>query len=78
MEDALADDRMVRVLEGREPAPFIFSVLYPSRRHVRVKTRLFTISTPLMPQSGQIGNHSGEIDSAERNLAIRRLVPVLL
>lgn len=41
VEDALSDGRLVRVLEGRERAPLILSVLYPSRQHVPVKTRLF-------------------------------------
>ncbi len=41
VEDALADGRLVRVLEGRERSPLVLSVLYPSRRHVPVKTRLF-------------------------------------
>jgi DNA-binding transcriptional LysR family regulator len=41
VEDALSDGRLVRVLEGRERTPLILSVLYPSRRHVPVKTRLF-------------------------------------
>jgi DNA-binding transcriptional LysR family regulator len=41
IEDALSDGRLVRVLEGRERAPLILSVLYPSRRHVPVKIRLF-------------------------------------
>jgi DNA-binding transcriptional LysR family regulator len=41
VEDALSDGRLVRVLEGRERSPLILSVLYPSRQHVPVKTRLF-------------------------------------
>jgi DNA-binding transcriptional LysR family regulator len=41
VEDALSEGGLVRVLEGRERAPLILSVLYPSRRHVPVKTRLF-------------------------------------
>jgi DNA-binding transcriptional LysR family regulator len=41
VEDTLSDGRLVRVLEGRERAPLELSVLYPSRRHVPVKTRLF-------------------------------------
>ena len=41
VEDALAEGGLVRVLEGRERAPLILSVLYPSRRHVPVKARLF-------------------------------------
>jgi DNA-binding transcriptional LysR family regulator len=39
--DAIADGRLVRVLEGRERSPLILSVVYPSRRHVPVKTRSF-------------------------------------
>jgi DNA-binding transcriptional LysR family regulator len=39
--DALADGRLVRVLEGRERSPLTLSVLYPSRQHVPAKTRLF-------------------------------------
>lgn len=41
VEEALADGRLVRILEGRERAPLILSVLYPSRQHVPLKTRLF-------------------------------------
>ncbi|WP_300971751.1 LysR family transcriptional regulator [Thiocapsa sp.] len=41
VKEALSYGRLVRVLEGRERAPLILSVLYPSRRHVPVKTRLF-------------------------------------
>jgi DNA-binding transcriptional LysR family regulator len=41
VEDALADGRLVRVLEGRERSPLTLSVLYPSRQHVPAKTRLF-------------------------------------
>ncbi len=41
VEDALADGRLVRVLEGRERSPLLLSMLYPSRRHVPVKTRSF-------------------------------------
>jgi DNA-binding transcriptional LysR family regulator len=41
IEDALSDGRLVRVLEGRERSPLVLSVLYPSRRHVPVKTRSF-------------------------------------
>ena len=39
--DALADGRLVRILEGRERSPLTLSVLYPSRQHVPAKTRLF-------------------------------------
>jgi DNA-binding transcriptional LysR family regulator len=41
IEEALADGRLVRVLEGRERSPLTLSVLYPSRQHVPAKTRLF-------------------------------------
>ena len=41
VEDALADGRLVRILEGRERSPLTLSVLYPSRQHVPAKTRLF-------------------------------------
>ena len=41
VEDALADGRLVRVLEGRERGPLTLFVLYPSRQHVPAKTRLF-------------------------------------
>jgi DNA-binding transcriptional LysR family regulator len=41
IEDALSDGRLVRILEGRERSPLVLSVLYPSRRHVPVKTRSF-------------------------------------
>ncbi|MGB5776639.1 MAG: LysR family transcriptional regulator, partial [Sedimenticolaceae bacterium] len=40
VEDALADGRLVRVLQGRERSPLTLSVLYPSRQHVPAKTRL--------------------------------------
>lgn len=40
IEDALADGRLVRILEGRERSPLTLSVLYPSRHHVPAKTRL--------------------------------------
>jgi DNA-binding transcriptional LysR family regulator len=39
--DALADGRLVRVLEGRERSPLALSVLVPSRRYVPAKTRAF-------------------------------------
>ncbi len=39
--DALADGRLVRILEGWERSPLTLSVLYPSRQHVPAKTRLF-------------------------------------
>ncbi len=41
LEDALAEGRLVRILEGRERSPLTLSVLYPSRQHVPAKTRLF-------------------------------------
>ncbi len=41
IEEALADGRLVRILEGRERSPLTLSVLYPSRQHVPAKTRLF-------------------------------------
>ena len=41
IEDALADGRLVRILEGRERSPLTLFVLYPSRHHVPAKTRLF-------------------------------------
>ena len=41
VEDALADGRLVRILEGRERSPLTLYVLYPSRHHVPAKTRLF-------------------------------------
>ena len=40
IEDALAEGRLVRVLEDWERAPLTLSVLYPSRKHVPAKTRL--------------------------------------
>ena len=40
VEEALADGRLVRLLEGRERTPLTLSVLYPSRQHVPAKTRL--------------------------------------
>ena len=41
VEEALADGRLVRILEDKERAPLTLSVLYPSRQHVPAKTRLF-------------------------------------
>lgn len=41
IEDALAEGRLVRILEGRERSPLTLSVLYRSRHHVPAKTRLF-------------------------------------
>lgn len=41
INEALADGRLLRVLEGRERSPLTLSVLYPSRQHVPAKTRLF-------------------------------------
>lgn len=41
IEQALADGRLVGILEGRERAPLTLCVLYPSRQHVPAKTRLF-------------------------------------
>lgn len=40
-ENALADGRLVRILEGRERSPLKSSVLYPSKQHVPAETRLF-------------------------------------
>jgi DNA-binding transcriptional LysR family regulator len=40
IHEALAEGRLVRVLEDWERAPLTLSVLYPSRRHVPAKTRL--------------------------------------
>ena len=40
IEEALADGRLLRVLEDWERAPLTLSVLYPSRKHVPAKTRL--------------------------------------
>jgi len=41
VEEALADGRLVRVLENFERAPMTLFALYPSRRHVPAKTRRF-------------------------------------
>jgi DNA-binding transcriptional LysR family regulator len=41
VEEALADGRLVRVLEDFERAPLTLFALYPSRRHVPAKTRRF-------------------------------------
>ena len=51
--DALADGRLVRILEGRERSPLTLSVLYPSRQHVPAKTRLF--NHPGLEQFAQAG-----------------------
>jgi DNA-binding transcriptional LysR family regulator len=40
IDEALAEGRLVRILEDWERAPLTLSVLYPSRRHVPAKTRL--------------------------------------
>jgi DNA-binding transcriptional LysR family regulator len=40
VEDALADGRLVRLLRDYERPPLMLTVLYPSRQHVPVKTRL--------------------------------------
>jgi len=41
VEDALADGRLVRVLQDYERSPLTLFALYPSRRHVPAKTRSF-------------------------------------
>jgi DNA-binding transcriptional LysR family regulator len=41
VEEALADGRLVHILENRQRSPLTLSVLYPSRQHVPAKTRLF-------------------------------------
>ena len=41
VEEGLADGRLVRVLEDYERAPLTLFALYPSRRHVPAKTRIF-------------------------------------
>lgn len=41
VDHALADGRLVRVLQGRERAPLSLAVLFPSRQYVPAKTRLF-------------------------------------
>ncbi len=41
VEGALADGRLVRILDDRERSPLSLFVLYPSRHHVPAKTRLF-------------------------------------
>lgn len=40
IDQALADGRLVRILQGRERSPLTLSVLYPSRHFVPAKTRL--------------------------------------
>ena len=40
IDEAIAEGRLVRILEDWERAPLTLSVLYPSRRHVPAKTRL--------------------------------------
>lgn len=39
--EALAEGRLVRVLAGRERPPLTLYAVYPSRRHLPAKTRLF-------------------------------------
>lgn len=39
--DAIAADRLQRILEGYEPPPFTWYGLYPSRQFVPTKVRLF-------------------------------------
>ena len=41
VEEALAEGRLIRVLENFERAPLTLFALYPSRRHVPAKTRRF-------------------------------------
>lgn len=41
VEQALAEKQLTRVLEGMEPPPLTLYALYPSRKHVPAKTRLF-------------------------------------
>jgi DNA-binding transcriptional LysR family regulator len=41
VEEALADGRLVRVLEDYERSPLTLFALYPSRQHVPAKTRKF-------------------------------------
>lgn len=41
IEKALADGRLVRVLEGLEQPPLTLYAMYPSRKHLPLKTRLF-------------------------------------
>ena len=41
VEGALAEGRLVRILDDRERSPLSLFVLYPSRHHVPAKTRLF-------------------------------------
>ena len=41
VEEGLADGRLVKVLEEYERAPLTLYALYPSRRHLPVKTRSF-------------------------------------
>ena len=41
VSDAIANGRLVRLLEDRERSPLTLFVLYPSRQHVPAKTRLF-------------------------------------
>lgn len=40
VDNALAEGRLVRVLEGYEQAPLTLSVIYPSRQHVPAKARM--------------------------------------
>lgn len=41
VEDAIADGRLVRLLQDWERPPLTLAVLYPTRQHVPIKTRLF-------------------------------------
>jgi DNA-binding transcriptional LysR family regulator len=41
VDEGLADGRLVKVLEGYERAPLTLYALYPSRRHLPLKTRSF-------------------------------------
>lgn len=41
VDEALADGRLVRLLEGHERSPLSLFVLYPTRQHVPAKTRRF-------------------------------------
>lgn len=56
--EALADGRLVRILEGHEPPPYTLYALYPSRELVPAKTRLFldalpaALAAPVFPSRG--------------------------
>lgn len=57
VEQALAENRLQRILEGFEPPPFTLYALYPSRHFVPTKIRLLLDFLILAAGQGAIGRH---------------------